>query len=318
MTSTCRVAMSAVLAGVLSTTCLLTSIAHACCAVGPAGQAVVNADQSVIIIWDAARKTQHFIRKATFASEADNFGFLVPTPSQPELAESGNEAFPLLARLTAPPPPRSKGRGGAPLGSEAPTGSVTVLEEKLVAGFNAAVLDASSAEALVNWLKNNGYAFSPAVEAWARPYIEQGWKITALKVAKADDATDKKSVAASALRLSFKTDRPLFPYREPSDPQSVDSLGATKRLLRIYFIAEARYRGELTEESPWTGKAVWSNRIEAEVKTQLLEHLGLDGTANTGPEQWWLTAFDDQWPYRQAPADLYFSRDSNQDVVTRW
>jgi hypothetical protein len=303
--------------GILSIVGLWSPSAPACCAVGPAGRAVINADQSVIIIWDAATKTQHFIRKATFASEADNFGFLVPTPSQPALAESGNEAFPLLARITAPPPPPAQGRGRAG-GSDAPTGSVVVLEEKLVAGFNAAVLDASSAGALVKWLEQNGYAFSPAVEAWAKPYIEQGWKITALKVAKADDATDQKNVSASALRLSFKTDRPLFPYREPSDPQAVDSLGASKRLLRIYFIADARYRGELTEQSPWTGKAVWSNRIDPEARTQLLEHLGLEGPANTGPDQWWLTEFEDQWPYRAAPADLYFSRDPNQDVLQRW
>src|SRR5713101_4310128 len=76
--------------------------APGCCAVGPKGKPVVNADQTVIIIWDAAAKMQHFIRKASFKSEADDFGFLVPSPSQPELEESGNEAFPFLLKLTEP------------------------------------------------------------------------------------------------------------------------------------------------------------------------------------------------------------------------
>src|SRR5262249_14088468 len=77
--------------------------AHACCAVAPAGKPVVNADQTVIIIWDAATKTQHFIRQASFKSEADDFGFLVPSPTQPELEEAGDGAFPHLRRLTEPP-----------------------------------------------------------------------------------------------------------------------------------------------------------------------------------------------------------------------
>ena len=42
-----------------------TPTARSCCAVS-SGKPVVNADQSVIIIWDAATKTQHFIRRASF------------------------------------------------------------------------------------------------------------------------------------------------------------------------------------------------------------------------------------------------------------
>src|SRR5262245_64412453 len=82
--------------------CCASDPADACCPAGPTGKPVVNADQTVIIIWDAATKMQHFIRKASFKSEADDFGFLVPSPSQPELDESGNDAFPYLLKLTEP------------------------------------------------------------------------------------------------------------------------------------------------------------------------------------------------------------------------
>jgi hypothetical protein len=49
---------------------------------------------------------------------------------------------------------------------------VQVLAEKLVAGFQAAVLRADSADDLVRWLKDHGYAFSPEVQAWAQPYVQ--------------------------------------------------------------------------------------------------------------------------------------------------
>src|SRR5204863_6434207 len=115
-------------------------------------------------------------------------------------------------------------QGHAAKGTLAEPASVRVLEEKMVAGFSAKVLEADTTDVLVQWLKENGYAYSPEVAAWAKPYVEQKWKITALKVAKKKDVSKDKYVTASALRMSFKTDRPLFPYREPDPTQSAASL----------------------------------------------------------------------------------------------
>jgi len=296
--------------------------ARACCPCPPQGKPVLNADQSIIILWDAVNQVEHFIRQASFKSEADDFGFLVPTPAQPELSESGNEAFPFLAKLTAPeikrvPRPREPATKSdvAKTADAAPPPTVRVLEEKLVAGFKAAVLEASSAGALVAWLKENGYAFSPEIEAWAQPYVEASWKITALKVAKGKNRAQGQDVAAAALRMSFKTDRPLFPYREPDSKAAVETLRPNRRLLRVYFIGEARYKGELTKENPWTGSVAWSNQLRAADSAATLAHLNLP--PSTGPAHWWLTEFEDWWPYSKAPADLYFSRDANQNTVKR-
>src|SRR5437870_10698415 len=74
----------------------------ACCPAPPSGKPVVNADQTVVILWDAATKTEHFIRRASFKSDADDFGFLIPSPTRPDLNESGNDAFPYLEKLTEP------------------------------------------------------------------------------------------------------------------------------------------------------------------------------------------------------------------------
>lgn len=309
---------------VLGSSFLACLCVQACCPAPPSGKPVVNADQTVIIIWDAANKMQHFIRKATFKSEADDFGFLVPTPSEPELDESGNEAFPYLQKLTEPEvkkmrrPSQGIGCGcskkamrkadkSAPL-------DVKVLVEKEVAGFKAVVLEAKSDEALVKWLSEHGYAHSPQIRAWAKPYVEAGWKITALRVAKGDKS-EQKTVAAAALRISFKTDRPLFPYREPDSHSASKALGINKRLLRIYFVADSRFQGELTKEVPWTGKVAWADNLSAENRKKILDFLKLPTT--TGPEAWWLTEFEDNWPYQPALADVYFSRDSDQSPLKR-
>lgn len=231
--------------------------AESCCPAPPSGKPVVNADQTVIPIWDAATKTQHFIRKATFKSDADDFGFLIPSPAKPDLAESGNEALPTLQKLTEPevvqkPMPRGPGCGcdekRVSFGVAQAPDAVRVLDRKLVAGFDAVVLEAPSSKALTDWLKQHGYAYSPEVAAWAEPSIRDGGKVTALKVAKGTD-TDR-TVAASALRMSFRTERPLFPYREPDPTSAAKALSARQRLLRNYFLADGRYRGAMTKQSP--------------------------------------------------------------------
>jgi hypothetical protein len=311
-------------AGAFLIASLLSTLASACCPAPPRGKPVVNADQTVILIWDAATKTQHFIRQASFKSDAEDFGFLVPSPSQPDLEESGNEAFAVFHKLTEPEVIRSRWpSSGIGFGCSAGPGrnlagsahSVRVLEEKRVAGFNASVLETTSATALVGWLQKNGYAFSPEVQAWAKPYVERGWKITALKVAKSANDKEQQTVAASALRMSFKTDRPLFPYREPDPTRSAENLEVKRRLLRIYFVAEARYQGELTPKVPWTGQVAWAGKVGRADRKKALELLKLPET--TGPAQWWLTEFEDDWPYRAAPADVYFSRAAEQKPVKR-
>lgn len=316
-----RICLVLPLAGACLLAYHLAGPADACCPAGPRGKPVVNADQTVIIIWDAASKTQHFIRRATFKTDLEDIGFIVPSPAQPELGEAGNEAFPYLLKLTAPEIVKRTGGGGMSCAcgaksAQSKSAEVKVLEEKVVAGFKAAVLETTSAAALVKWLEENGYAFSPEIEAWSKPYVEKNWKFTALKVAKDRNATAEKEdstskgMTAPALRLTFKTEQPLFPYREPDSRSAADSLGAKHRLLRIYFLAEAIYQGELTKEVPWTGKVAWAGKLKDEDRKKILEHLKLPET--TGPAEWWLTEFEDDWPYKVAPADVVFSRSPDQ------
>jgi hypothetical protein len=291
------------------------SYSLACCAVAGIANHVINADQTVVMIWDKQRQTQHFIRKADFKTDAADIGFLVPSPSRPQLEESGNGVFSELATITAP---KEIPAGGFPLGCSvaAPKNSlargVTVIEEKRVAGFDATVLTALSGDDLVNWLKENGYAYSPTVAEWAKPYLGGNWHFTALKVVKNKGGNDE--IKAAALRISFKTDRPLFPYREPDSQASTKNLDAKNRLLRIYFIAEAQYEGKIDGNKPWSGKTKWSGDITRH-RLSLLEKLKLP--ESTGPSKWWLTEIEDQWPYKKAAGDVYFSPVAKQSTFDR-
>jgi hypothetical protein len=305
--------------------CPLPEPAGACAPAPPRGQTVAIADESAIILWDAATKTQHFIRRASFNTTAAEFGFLVPTPTKPELAEAGDESFAELARITAPKEitkPRPSEGGGCALGcsaakSGAPAGlapapDVRVLEEKRVAGHDATVLEADDANALSKWLGDHGFEYSPALTRWVEPYVKSGWKVTAFKFAK--EAADAQKLASSAVRMTFKTDRPFFPYREPESQASAGP--APSRLLRVYFVGDQRMQGTLGEKgNAWPGTVAWANRLEGSDRDKLLALLKL--SAQTPPASWWLTEFEDRSSPRPGTDDVFFAPAADQTPVER-
>jgi hypothetical protein len=282
----------------------LFEAAYTCCAVSSGGP-VVNSDQEVILLWDQAKKTQHFIRKATFASSSGNVGFLVPSPTRPTLEESGNAAFDTLRAWTSPPQPRSLSKAS----SEGlfSYGNVEVVEQKTVAGFDLAVLAADNGQSLVEWLKKNGYAHSPQLAAWSQPYLDQRWYMTAMKISTAKPAAESiGKIKANSVRISFQTDTPLFPYREPDSAAAAKSLKASDRQLVIYFIAEAAYTASFPNQKRWSGKPVFSQALTNGQRAQLLKELKL--SIKTGPDTFWLTKFVDDWKYSKAPGDVYFAK----------
>jgi len=287
---------------------LLFAAASLACAPAPRmGDAVDIAEENAIIIWDAAAKTQHFIRRASFRTEAKDFGFLVPTPTTPALAESDDEAFDLLERITAPPEMPSDAKAEAPKAEPATAAApaaVVVIATAKVAGYDAAVLEATDAGALDRWLKDNGYHSSPELMDWYKPYITQKWKITAFKIAR--DGAGGNRVESSAARMSFTTERPFFPYREPKSATA----GTAPRLLRIYLLAGARFEGRIAGGDSWPGFAVWSKPLLANDRTRLIALLRLPAATAAGAIR--LTEYEDGASPRPGSDDLFFSAAADQ------
>lgn len=320
---------SSLVAALLGSLATAWSTTPACCPAPPSGSYAINADQTVVILWDAAKKTQHFIRQASFKSDAADFGFIIPSPTVPELAEAGNAAFGYLREVTKPAieyrtRPTAGGcnigcsdtksvTSGSGAAAPAPPLSVQVLHTQRVAGFDAVVLSADTTADLTTWLKEHDYAYSREVAAWAEPYVANRWKFTALKVAKGADGKAASNVEADALRMSFVTDAPLFPYREPEYGEF--GTQHPRRTLRVFFLGESRYEGRLAGVQSWSGKAVWSDRLTAEQRTAVLEKLQLP--AATGPAELRLTEYEDWWRYEVAKADLTFSAAQDQSLLRR-
>lgn len=303
--------------------------APACCPAWRLGQPVRIADQQILVIWDPDTRTEHFIREAKFTARAagadrrpEGFGFLVPSPTVPEIAASDDSVFEhlndrikprieevtrwrthysLLWRLFALAAPATTSRTPTD-GPPPPMASVEVMKTARVGGYDVAVLKASDPLALTEWLATNGFDSRPELTEWSRPYVDKGWMITAFKY-----AADAAAIDVTAVRMSFETDTPLFPYRVPTD--QIDVEARRRNTLRAFVIGPGRAAGTLGEGSmtrPWNqGRVVYSHPLE--VNASFLGGVLPEGTAG-GATNAWLSAFEDStWP--SGTEDLTFEFD---------
>jgi hypothetical protein len=262
--------------------------------------------EEALIVWDAERNREHFIRRGDFRTEAAGFGFLVPTPTKPELAEVPDHLFERLWRHVQPTVVKRDEYDvgwsvcgsmllGEREGANAELPSVRVLEVARVAGLDAAVLEASDAEALLGWLANHGYASRPELQQWLAHYVEAGWVVTAFKLAR-DGVQASHDFGSRAVRMSFDAKAPFFPYREPSDQGSGGA-----RHLRVYLAAQGRMAAHVGGDVPWPAQLLSARPVQA---PDVLFEGALP--PDQLPEGLWLTAFLDRARKRPTDHDLFF------------
>jgi hypothetical protein len=282
---------------------------------------VAIAAESAIIIWDPVEKMQHFIRWAAFEAKSPDFGFLVPTPTQPVLAEVAESVFSTLERWTEPKvvsraewnfQPMLCIFGSATLSSRMEPGNaaVQVLHRQTVGGLDAAVLAADDAEALRLWLEKNGYNARPELSGWLAPYLANRWKITAFKIA--HDPKTGEAIKTSPVRMSFRTEKPFFPYREPEAPKDSAVNIGRPRLLRVFFVSDQRVQG-MVGASPWAARSPWSNSLDENRPSQLMKSLAMEDSKSSTPMR--LTVFEDWSSPRAGGDEVYFTPSSDQSNI---
>ncbi len=117
-------------------------------------------------------------------------------------------------------------------------------------------------------------------------------------------AAEPGRVDAGTVRMSFETDRPLFPYRVPTDQLAPAGRG---NLLRTYVVGPGRAAGALgAAGAPYAqGEVAYAQPLDASRLAGLLQG-GVPGLPAAGDR--WLTAFEDPtWP--GGTEDLFFALD---------
>lgn len=270
--------------------------------------------EKVLLIHDAENRRQHFIREVAFARAREPFGFVVPTPTRPEVGEVAKTPFTKLRKaFPFAPTPRgdSKRSGGG--GRASASAGVEVLEVKRVGSFTAFVLAADDADALGRWLADNHLVSDPASDAWLAHYVELGFYYVAMRYdpPKADTAGESGlpgSVVAETIRISFASPLPYYPYLEPSHAELEPAVGP--RLLELWYVGSEPVVPVATRDRD--GVSAWvqplkRGRSHADARDELVRTLDpeLSKLLPAGPLL--VQTFQDQKRSREGFGDVVFA-----------
>lgn len=172
---------------------------------------VGQTEQKAVIFYDQGVET--LILSITFQGNAKDFGWVVPTPTRPEVDKSSDELFLALEELTRRPI-RYEEKGLMPVPLE---GGVEVLETKEVGIYEISVLRADDPKALSSWLDKNGYNFPKEASYILEDYIKNKWYFTAVKVRPElvwEGVEEQlRSGHATPLKLVFKSEKIVYPLK---------------------------------------------------------------------------------------------------------
>lgn len=253
------------------------------------------AGEATLVAYDADAHVEHFVRAVRFASSVQRFGFLVPVPGKPTIAEAQEAIFDKLEELARPESSRFMKSAPAPVAAAAasPEG-VTVIEQAKVKGLDYAVLQALGGKELTAWLEQNKFVSYPELTPWAEHYaLEQAFFVAfKYELPKAGQIAE---ALPGAVRISFPTPRAYYPYREPK-PQ-----GGGARSLRLFVLGEGPVSA-VVAGAKWSEYPTWHGTIPTSDATNLETFLpGVRMNARST----YLTAFTDTTAERPA-SDLFF------------
>jgi hypothetical protein len=209
----------------------------ACCYFSAQNADVLQPGQKVFITWDPEKKAETFTVQPKFEGNALDFGMVIPTPSQPKLNEMPRDFFKHLAVYTilqkrefpaskllpiredkanlylANNFSRAKKEGE---GKEDPKNpGVVVLEQGVVGSLDYKVLEATRADDLYKWLKDNKYHYA-GDEATLNHYVQKKWYFTVMKI---DTMQMKKNKDGSysgevtPTRFTFASSKLVYPLK---------------------------------------------------------------------------------------------------------
>jgi hypothetical protein len=195
--------------------------------------------ERVLIIHDRAAKRQHFIRQVAFDAAAESFGFVVPTPTRPQVESV--KTFPFDKLHTTLPFESfvwSNDRIGRGFGSgKGSSPGVQVLEQKKVGSFTAFVLAAQDDKALATWLSEQKFVSTPEADRWLAHYVRMGFYYVAMRYDPPKQAQrEDKLINAETIRISFDSALAYYPYFEPD--LAKDGKPATSRVMELWVVSD--------------------------------------------------------------------------------
>jgi hypothetical protein len=251
----------------------------ACCYFSAQNTDILQPAQKVFITWDPKKQEESFTVQPKFEGNALDFGMVIPTPTQPKLHEMPRDFFKhlaiysilksrefpqskLLPLLMPQMDPRGGGFGaGGPMPTSPPMqagGSggfktkeptVKVIETGVVGSLDYKIIEATRADDLYKWLKDNKYQFA-GDEACLNFYVQKKWMFTVMKIDTMQMKKNKDGSYAGDVtptRFSFTSDKLVYPLKITQ----ISVKDKTEALFYVQAPHKVDLQGDMSYQHTW-------------------------------------------------------------------
>ena len=193
---------------------------QSCGAFGRGGRAVtpIKLDRQSAFLWQAQGK-EHMLLSVQYSGGTDEFAWVIPVESRPEVTVEKGAPFTELRRATElrSRALRSMEGGGGSKNKGADNG-VTVLEQKEEGPYNIAVLSATSGGGLYEWLQKNQFVVSKNARGQMDYYIGHKYVFVAARIrngAKTNQTVSSRlrSGTIAPMHLTFSAKQLSYPLK---------------------------------------------------------------------------------------------------------
>jgi len=203
------------------------------CFVWSKGADLNEPTQKAIIYWKKGKEIM--VLQVKYEGAAEDFAWIVPLPAKPKVSAIDADKSPFAEISLYTQLRRRWGYRGKDAGAEAEA-KVTVLERKIVGVYDIAILAASDAGALGEWLNNNGYAFPEKRKDVLAHYTKKKWVYVAMRIDRkaleSDEVKKLKSGELQPIRFTFAAKEMVYPLK-------ISSVNAGKTEVLLYLLADA-------------------------------------------------------------------------------
>jgi uncharacterized protein DUF2330 len=278
-----------------------TSADAACCYFSAKNADILQPGQKAFITWDPATQIETCTVQPKFEGNALDFGMVIPTPSQPKLHEMPRDFFKHLAvytimkrresphstllqlrpertRFSLPDSGPTDEIGGYEPPKRKPT--VIVLESGVVGSLDYKIIEATRADDLFTWLKDNKYSYS-GDEAALNHYIQKKWLFTVMKI----DTMQMKRNKDGSFNGEVTPTRFMFRSNKIVYPLKITQISVREKTEALFYV-QAPFKVDL--QGDLTYQYTWLPMLEA------ASGCTPGGLPGKGGE--WLTGFKDQIP----------------------
>jgi len=213
------------------------------CFFPPIGKDITEPSQIAAIFYSDGQ--EDLIIQVSYEGDVEDFAWVVPVPSLPEIKAVNFELFIDLSSLTSQSYDYFPGNG------RVFEEEVMVYERKRVGSYDAATLSSEDPDSLINWLKENGYNFPEDARDIMGHYIEKNWYFVAMKISeeKQQELYPPPQTPGGTIhpvRFSFKNNEIIYPLKISSINK-----GETQVLLYVFADHKQEAKGFETEFANW-------------------------------------------------------------------